>query len=168
MSSVKEYDLTYNDLFSAPDKEGAIVSVRVHKKVKAVLEELAEREGLNGVSELVRYLIAGYLLGKYNIERPKERIIVEPIVLTVNVQKGRQSVDDVEAELVAEEIAAVIKDVEDYLKKVKAGMVMRNPEIAARLGKKLIKAIKSAKKLGLVDEYMQLMKLKAQLAAFEY
>lgn len=168
MSSVKEYDLTYNDLFSAPDKEGAIVSVRVHKKVKAVLEELAEREGLNGVSELVRYLIAGYLLGKYNIERPKERIIVEPIVLTVNVQKSRQSVDDVEAELVAEEIEAVIRDVEDYLKKVKAGMVMRNPEIAARLGKKLIKAIKSAKKLGLVDEYTQLMKLKAQLAAFEY
>jgi len=165
---LKEFDLTYNDLFRAPDKEGAIVSVRVHKKVKAVLEELAKREGLDGVSELVRYLIAGYLLGKYNIERPKEKVLVEPIVLNINVQKGRNAtLDDVELDLAAEEVAAVIKDVEDYIKKVKAGIVQKNPEIAMRLGKKLVKALKIAKKLGMEEEYMRLIKLKTQLSLFE-
>jgi hypothetical protein len=165
---LKEFDLTYNDLFRAPDKEGAIVSVRVHKKVKAVLEELAKREGLDGVSELVRYLIAGYLLGKYNIERPKEKVLVEPIVLNINVQKGRDAtLDDVELDLAAEEIATVIKDVEDYIKKVKAGIVQKNPEIAMRLGKKLVKALKTAKKLGMEEEYMRLIKLKTQLSLLE-
>jgi hypothetical protein len=165
---LKEFDLTYNDLFRAPDKEGAIVSVRVHKKVKAVLEELAKREGLDGVSELVRYLIAGYLLGKYNIERPKEKVLVEPIVLNINVQKGRNAtLDDVELGLAAEEIAAVVKDVEDYIKKVKAGIVQKNPEIAMRLGKKLVKALKIAKKLGMEEEYMRLIKLKTQLSLLE-
>jgi hypothetical protein len=165
---VREFDLTYNDLFRAPDKEGAIVSVRVHKKVKAVLEDLAKREGLDGVSELVRYLIAGYLLGKYNLERPREKVLVEPIVLTVNVQKSSNAAfDDVEIELAAEEVSAVIKDVEDYVKKVKAGVVQKNPEIAMRLGKKLVKALKTAKKLGMEEEYMQLIKLKAQLSLLE-
>jgi predicted DNA binding CopG/RHH family protein len=165
---LKEFDLTYNDLFRAPDKEGAIVSVRVHKKVKAVLEELAKREGLDGVSELVRYLIAGYLLGKYNIERPKEKVLVEPIVLNINVQKGRNAaLDDVELDLAAEEVAAVIKDVEDYIRKVKAGIVQKNPEIAMRLGKKLVKALKTAKKLGMEQEYMRLIKLKTQLSLLE-
>jgi hypothetical protein len=165
---LKEFDLTYNDLFRAPDKEGAIVSVRVHKKVKAVLEELAKREGLDGVSELVRYLIAGYLLGKYNLERPKEKVLVEPIVLNINVQKGRNAtLDDVELDLAAGEIATVIKDVEDYIKKVKAGIVQKNPEIAIRLGKKLVKALKIAKKLGMEQEYMQLIKLKTQLSLLE-
>ena len=131
MSNVKEFDLTYADLFRAPDREGAIVSVRVHRKVKAVLEELAKREGLDGVSELVRYLIAGYLLGKYGIERPREKVLVEPIVLTVNVNKRGEAVEDaVEAELALEEIGNVIRDVEDYLRKVKAGLASKNPEIA--------------------------------------
>ncbi|WP_333638676.1 ribbon-helix-helix protein, CopG family [Pyrobaculum aerophilum] len=167
MSQVKEFDLTYNDLFRAPDKEGAIVSVRVHRKVKAVLEELAKREGLDGVSELVRYLIAGYLLGKYNIERPKEKVVVEPIVLTVNVQKGTPPIDEVEVDLVAEEVASVIRDVEDYVKKVKAGLVQKNPEIAMKLGKKLAKALKIAKRLGMEEEYVKLMRLKAQLSVIE-
>ncbi|MEM0484085.1 MAG: ribbon-helix-helix protein, CopG family [Pyrobaculum sp.] len=164
---IKEFDLTYSDLFRAPDKEGAIVSVRVHKKVKAVLEELAKREGLDGVSELVRYLIAGYLLGKYNIERPRERVLVEPIVLTVNVQKNAQPIDEVEIDLAAEEVTAVIKDVEDYVKKVKAGVIPKNPDIAMRLGKKLARALKIAKKLGMEEEYIKLMKLKAQLTLIE-
>ncbi|AAL64134.1 ribbon-helix-helix protein, CopG family [Pyrobaculum aerophilum] len=167
MSQVKEFDLTYNDLFRAPDKEGAIVSVRVHRKVKAVLEELAKREGLDGVSELVRYLIAGYLLGKYNIERPKEKVVVEPIVLTVNVQKGTPPIDEVEVDLVAEEVASVIRDVEDYVKKVKAGLVQKNPEIAMKLWKKLAKALKIAKRLGMEEEYVKLMRLKAQLSVIE-
>ncbi len=163
---VREFDLTYNDLFRAPDKEGAIVSVRVHRKVKSVLEELAKREGLDGVSELVRYLIAGYLLGKYNIERPRERVVVEPIVLTVNVQKA-SSVDDVEFELAVDEVASIIKDVEDYLRKVKAGVVPRNPEIAMKLNKKLARALKTARRLGMEEEYMKLMRLKAQLSVIE-
>lgn len=164
---LREFDLTYNDLFRAPDKEGAIVSVRVHRKVKAVLEELAKSEGLDGVSELVRYLIAGYLLGKYNIERPKEKVLVEPIVLTVNVQRGGgQTVDDVDYELAAEKVTAVIRDVEDYIRKIKAGLVPRNPEIAMRLGEKVARALKTAKKLGMEEEYMKLMKLKAQLSMY--
>jgi hypothetical protein len=125
---VREFDLTYNDLFRAPDKEGAIVSVRVHKKVKAVLEDLAKREGLDGVSELVRYLIAGYLLGKYNLERPREKVLVEPIVLTVNVQKSSNvAFDDVEIELAAEEVSAVIKDVGGLHKEGKAGRSAEEP-----------------------------------------
>lgn len=164
---IKELDLTYSDLFRAPDKEGAVVSVRVHRKVKAVLEELAKREGLEGVSELVRYLIAGYLLGKYNIERPREKVLVEPIVLHVNVQKKAPQLDDVEADLAAEEIAVVIKDVEDYVRKVKAGLVPKNPEVAMKLSKRVAKALKAARALGLEEEYVKLMKLKAQLSAIE-
>jgi hypothetical protein len=168
MNEVREFDLTYNDLFRAPDKEGAIVSVRVHRKVKAVLEDLAKKEGLDGVSELVRYLIAGYLLGKYNLERPRERVLVEPIVLTVNVQKGgNAAVDDVEMDLAAEEVSAIIRDVEDYVKKVRAGVIPRNPEIAMKLGKKLAKALKTAKRLGMEEEYTRLIKLKAQLSLLE-
>jgi len=166
--TVREFDLTYKDLFRAPDKEGAIVSVRVHRKVKAVLEDLAKKEGLDGVSELVRYLIAGYLLGKYNIEKPREKVIVEPIVLTVNVQRGGNTVvDDVEMDLAAEEVFAVIRDVEDYVKKVRAGVIPKNPEIAMRLSKKLGKALKTAKRLGMEEEYMRLMRLKAQLSLLE-
>ncbi|MEM1597871.1 MAG: ribbon-helix-helix protein, CopG family [Pyrobaculum sp.] len=164
---IKELDLTYSDLFRAPDKEGAVVSVRVHRKVKAVLEELAKREGLEGVSELVRYLIAGYLLGKYNIERPREKVLVEPIVLHVSVQKKAPQLDDVEADLAAEEIAVVIKDVEDYVRKVKAGLVAKNPEVAMKLSKRVAKALKAARALGLEEEYVKLMKLKAQLSAIE-
>ncbi|ABL87800.1 CopG domain protein DNA-binding domain protein [Pyrobaculum islandicum DSM 4184] len=165
---IREFDLTYNDLFRAPDKEGAVVSVRVHRKVKRVLEELAKREGLDGVSELVRYLIAGYLMGKYNIEKPREKVIVEPIVLTINVQKNSsKTIDDVELDIAAEKIVAIIRDVEDYLRKVKAGIVPRNPEVAMRLHEKLANALKTAKKLGMEEEYMKLIKLKAQLSAIE-
>ncbi len=164
--AVREFDLTYSDLFRAPDRDGTIVSVRVHKKVKKVLEELTKREELNGVSELVRYLIAGYLLGKYNIERPKERIFIEPIVLNVNVQKSR-NIDDEELELAVEEVIAVIRDVEDYIKKVRAGIVPRNPEIAVKLSKRVVKALKTAKKMGLEDEYLKLTKLRTQLSILE-
>ncbi|MFN3804723.1 MAG: ribbon-helix-helix protein, CopG family [Pyrobaculum sp.] len=159
---IKEFDLTYSDLFRAPDRDGAVVSVRVHKKVKKVLEELTKREGLDGVSELVRYLIAGYLLGKYNIERPKERA-VEPIVLTVNIQKSR--VDDVE--MAVGEVLDVIKEVEDYVAKVRAGVVPRNPEVARRFGKKVVKALRAAERLGMEEEYTKLVRLKALLSRFE-
>ncbi|MFN7105014.1 MAG: ribbon-helix-helix protein, CopG family, partial [Pyrobaculum sp.] len=153
---IREFDLTYSDLFRAPDRDGAVVSVRVHKKVKKVLEELTKREGLDGVSELVRYLIAGYLLGKYNIERPKERA-VEPIILTVNVQKSR--VDDME--MAVEEVLEVIKEIEDYVAKVRAGVVPRNPEVARRFGKKVVKALRTAERLGMEEEYAKLVRLKA-------
>ena len=160
---LREFDLKYSDLFSAPDKEGAVVSVRVHRKVKSVLEELAKREGLDGVSELVRYLIAGYLLGKYNIERPQDRVIIEPIVLNVNVQK-KPTFDEAELDIAVEEIYAIIRDVEDYIKKVKMGIIQKNPEIALKLSKKVSKALKGAKRLGMEEEYIKLMKLKAQLS----
>jgi hypothetical protein len=84
------------------------------------------------------------------------------------VQKGgNAAVDDVEMDLAAEEVSVVIRDVEDYVKKVRAGVIPRNPEIAMKLGKKLAKALKTAKRLGMEEEYMRLMRLKAQLALLE-
>jgi hypothetical protein len=164
----EKFDLAYQDLFRAPDRDGAVVSVRVHRKVKSALEELARREGLSGVSELVRYLIAGYLLGKYGIERPRERAIVEPIVLTVNVQRGPQrAADSVDVDIAREEIEAAVRDIEDYIKKVRAGLVPRNVEVVSRLSKRLARAMGLARRLGLEDEYVELAKLKARLAMME-
>ncbi|MEZ0248581.1 MAG: CopG family transcriptional regulator [Thermoproteus sp.] len=163
MEGVKEFDLTYEQLFSAPDKEGSIVSVRVHRRVKSVLEELARREGLDGVSELVRYLIAGYLMGKYNIVRPERRVVVEPIVLNINVAKGASRVDDLDAELAIQEVERVVQDAEDYLKKLSMGLVMKNPEYISRLNKQLVKAAKTARRMGLDEVYTKILKLKSQL-----
>lgn len=162
MAGVKEFDLTYEQLFSAPDKEGSIVSVRVHKKVKEVLEQLAQREGLDGVSELVRYLIAGYLMGKYNIVRPERKILVEPIVLNINVAKTAR-VDELEEELAVQELERVVRDAEDYLKKLSMGLVIKNPEYVSKLNRQLVKAAKTAKRMGLDEVYAKILKLKAQL-----
>lgn len=159
---VKEFDLTYEQLFSAPDKEGSIVSVRVHKKVKEVLEQLAEREGLDGVSELVRYLIAGYLMGKYNIVRPEKKVVVEPIVLNINVAKTTR-VDELDEELALQELEKIVRDAEDYLKKLSMGLVIKNPEYIAKLNKQLVKAAKTAKRMGMDEVYSKILKLKAQL-----
>jgi len=88
--------------------------------------------------------------------------------LTVNVNKRGEAVEDaVEAELALEEIGNVIRDVEDYLRKVKAGLASKNPEIAMRLAKRVAKALKTAKKFGLEEEYMKLVKLKTQLSMIE-
>ncbi|MFB6489689.1 MAG: ribbon-helix-helix protein, CopG family [Thermoproteus sp. AZ2] len=165
---VKQFDLSYEDLFKAPDKEGAIVSVRVHEKVKKVLEDLARREGLAGVSELVRYLIAGYLMGKYNIVRPEKRVLVEPIVLNISVERGADrgdGVDDLEAELAVQEVERAIEDAEDYLRKLQAGLVVKNPDYVAKLSKRVVRAAQRAKRLGLAEEYTKLLKLKSQLMA---
>jgi hypothetical protein len=162
MDGVREFDLTYEQLFSAPDREGSIVSVRVHKKVKSLLEELAEREGLDGVSELVRYLIAGYLMGKYNIVRPERRVVVEPIVLNINVAKGGDR-DDLDMELALQEVERVVQDAEDYLRKLTMGVVIKNPEYIAKLNRQLVKAAKTAKRMGLNDVYSKILKIKSQL-----
>jgi hypothetical protein len=82
------------------------------------------------------------------------------------VQKA-SSVDDVDFELAVDEVASIIRDVEDYLRKVRAGVIPRNPEIAMKLNKKLARALKTAKRLGMEEEYMRLMKLKAQLSVIE-
>ncbi|CCC80734.1 ribbon-helix-helix protein, CopG family [Thermoproteus tenax] len=164
MNEIKQFDLTYDELFSAPDKEGSIVSVRVHKKVKSVLEELAKREGLEGVSELVRYLIAGYLMGKYNIVRPERRVLVEPIILNINVAKGGKAVvDELDMELAIQEVHRVVQDAEDYIRKLMAGMVIKNPEYINKLNRQLVKAAKTAKRLGLEDVYTKILKIKSQL-----
>lgn len=164
MNEIKQFDLTYDELFSAPDKEGSIVSVRVHKKVKSVLEELAKREGLEGVSELVRYLIAGYLMGKYNIVRPERRVLVEPIILNINVAKGgKAAVDELDMELAIQEVHRVVQDAEDYIRKLMAGMVIKNPEYINKLNRQLVKAAKTAKRLGLEDVYTKILKIKSQL-----
>ncbi len=162
MDGIKEFNLTYEQLFSAPDKEGSIVSVRVHKKVKEVLEQLAQREGLDGVSELVRYLIAGYLMGKYNIVRPERKVLVEPIVMNINVAKTARY-DELDEELALQELERTIRDAEDYLKKLSMGLVIKNPEYISKLNKQLIKAAKAAKRMGLDEIYAKILKLKAQL-----
>ncbi|WP_243671264.1 ribbon-helix-helix protein, CopG family [Vulcanisaeta sp. JCM 16161] len=68
---IDDIPVKYEDLFRAPEKDGAVVSVRVHRSVKELLTKLAEKEGLDGVSELLRYLVAGYIMGKYKLIKPE-------------------------------------------------------------------------------------------------
>ncbi|WP_054856856.1 ribbon-helix-helix protein, CopG family [Vulcanisaeta sp. JCM 16159] len=84
---IDDVPVRYEDLFRAPEKDGAVVSVRVHKSVKELLTKLAEKEGLDGVSELLRYLVAGYIMGKYKLIKPEPKVITQPIFLNVNINK---------------------------------------------------------------------------------
>ncbi|MBP1449438.1 MAG: hypothetical protein JZD41_05450 [Thermoproteus sp.] len=95
--------------------------------------------------------------------KPEKRVLVEPIVLNINVEKSRGELDDLDAELAVQEVERAIRDAEDYLKKLRMGLVLKNPEFIARLNKRLVKAARAAKMLGLSEEYAKLLKLKAQL-----
>ncbi len=150
-------EVKYEDLFRAPDKEGAVISVRVHRRVKEALQRLAKKEGLDGVSELVRYLIAGYLLGRYQLVKPEPRVITQPIYLNVNVVKGggRQvKTGEVEVRL---QIRDLIGECLDVLDKVKKGLI--NPkgnEYLRKLRGKVAKFMIKALKYDLKEEYEEL------------
>jgi len=148
---------SYEELFSAPDKDGAIISVRVHRNVKIALERIAKEMGLRGVSELVRYIIAGFLMGRLGIEKPQPLVITQPIQLNVVVSRGNDREDGVE------EVEEVIREAEEYLRNLKFGRVVPRYEYLNRLMKKINRAMKVAKSLGLQAHYEKLSAISLEL-----
>ena len=149
---------SYEELFSAPDRDGAVISVRVHRSVKAALEGIAREMGLRGVSELVRYIIAGFLMGRLGIERPQPRVVTQPIQLNVVVARGADRGDGS-----VEEVEEVIAEVEDYLRKLRAGRVVPSYEYLSRLNRRVSKALRVARSLGLEAHAAKLQALAAEL-----
>lgn len=159
MSTIQVEGITikYEDLFRAPEKDGAVVSVRVHRSVKEALAKLAEREGLNGISELIRYLIAGFLIGKYQIIKPEPKVLAPPIYLNVNVSKVSKEIVNSKFEIkfaIKSEIEDVINEVMEFINNVKKGIVkLHGNDYVRKLKEKLIKCMIKALKHGLDDEY---------------
>ncbi|MGC8596522.1 MAG: ribbon-helix-helix protein, CopG family [Thermocladium sp.] len=145
----------YELLFAAPDRDGSVVSVRVHKQVKEMLTEIAEKEGLNGVSELVRYIIAGFLIGKYEPIKPDPKVLHAPIFLNINVNKREEPRGNEVA--IAMEIDETMKEAEEFIAKVKRGVVqLRGNEYAKKLRDRLAKLMTKALRYGLEEEYGRL------------
>lgn len=121
---IDDVPVRYEDLFRAPEKDGAVVSVRVHKSVKELLTKLAEKEGLDGVSELLRYLVAGYIMGKYKLIKPEPKVITQPIFLNVNInKKAIEEHTDMTQIGLKMEIDELIKESMDVINKVKKGVI---------------------------------------------
>ncbi|MGC9153463.1 MAG: ribbon-helix-helix protein, CopG family [Vulcanisaeta sp.] len=157
--------IKYEDLFRAPEKDGAVVSVRVHKSVKELLTKLAEKEGLDGVSELLRYLVAGYIMGKYKLIKPEPRVITQPIFLNVNVNKKttEEHIDMTQVGLKME-IEELVKEAMDTISKVKKGLINpRGNEYIRRLRNKAVKYMVKALKYGMEDEYEKLKTIQITL-----
>ena len=147
---------SYDILFAAPDRDGSIVSVRVHKQVKEMLTEIAEKEGLNGVSELVRYIIAGFLIGKYEPARPDPKVLHAPIFLNINVNKKEETTRG-EALVISMEAEETTREAEEFLAKVKRGTVqLRGNEYAKKLRDRIAKLMARSLRYGLEDEYAKL------------
>jgi hypothetical protein len=162
---IDDIPVKYEDLFRAPEKDGAVVSVRVHKSVKELLTKLAEKEGLDGVSELLRYLVAGYIMGKYKLIKPEPRVIPQPIFLNVNISKKtiEEHTDTAQIGLKME-IDEMIKESMDVINKVKKGVI--NPkgnEYIRRLRNKTVKYMVKALKYGMEDEYEKLKTIQMTL-----
>ena len=157
--------IKYEDLFRAPEKDGAVVSVRVHKSVKELLTKLAEKEGLDGVSELLRYLVAGYIMGKYKLIKPEPKVITQPIFLNVNVNKKttEEHIDMTQVGLKME-IEELVKEAMDVISKVKKGLINpRGNEYIRRLRNKAVKYMITALKYGMEDEYEKLKTIQITL-----
>ncbi len=157
--------IKYEDLFRAPEKDGAVVSVRVHKSVKELLTKLAEKEGLDGVSELLRYLVAGYIMGKYKLIKPEPKVITQPIFLNVNVNKKttEEHIDMTQVGLKME-IEELVKEAMDVISKVKKGLINpRGNEYIRRLRNKAVKYMIKALKYGMEDEYEKLKTIQITL-----
>ncbi len=157
------------DLFRAPEKDGAVVSVRVHRSVKEALAKLAAKEGLHGVSELVRYLIAGFLMGKYKIEKPSPKVLAPPIYLNVSVQVHRgsdrgKSQHELEIMQVKSEIEEVVREAKDFIEKVRRREVKTvGNDYARKLRAKVFRALIKAVKYQLEDETQELKMLFTEL-----
>ncbi len=164
---IDDIPVRYEDLFRAPEKDGAVVSVRVHKSVKEILTRLAEKEGLDGVSELLRYLVAGYIMGKYRLVKPEPRVITQPIFLNVNVNKKvvEERADIAQLGL-RMEIEELIKESMDVINKVKRGVINpRGNEYIRRLRNKAVKYMVKALKYGMEEEYEKLKTMQITLTA---
>ncbi len=143
-----------------------MVSVRVHKSVKELLTKLAEKEGLDGVSELLRYLVAGYIMGKYKLIKPEPpRVITQPIFLNVNINKKTIEEHTDMAQIgLKMEIDELIKESMDVINKVKKGVI--NPkgnEYIRRLRNKAVKYMVKALKYGMEEEYEKLKTIQITL-----
>lgn len=166
---VEGIKIKLEDLFRAPEKDGAVVSVRVHRSVKEALMKLAAKEGLHGVSELVRYLIAGFLMGKYKIEKPSPKVLAPPIYLNVSVQVQRggeraRSPYELEIMQIRSEIHEVIREAREFLDKVRRREVrVTGNEYVRKLRAKVFKALLKAVKYGLDDEKEELKSLFTEL-----
>ena len=162
---IDDVPIRYEDLFRAPEKDGAVVSVRVHKSVKELLTKLAEKEGLDGVSELLRYLVAGYIMGKYKLIKPEPRVITQPIFLNVNInKKAIEEHTDMAQVGLKMEIDELIKESMDVINKVKRGVI--NPkgnEYIRRLRNKAVKYMVKALKYGMEEEYEKLKTIQVTL-----
>ena len=162
---IDDIPVKYEDLFRAPEKDGAVVSVRVHKSVKELLTKLAEKEGLDGVSELLRYLVAGYIMGKYKLIKPEPRVITQPIFLNVNISKKTIEEHTDMAQIgLKMEIDEIIKESMDVINKVKKGVI--NPkgnEYIRRLRNKAVKYMIKALRYGMEDEYEKLKTIQVTL-----
>ena len=162
---IDDVPIRYEDLFRAPEKDGAVVSVRVHKSVKELLTKLAEKEGLDGVSELLRYLVAGYIMGKYKLIKPEPRVITQPIFLNVNInKKAIEEHTDMAQIGLKMEIDELIKESMDVISKVKKGVI--NPkgnEYIRRLRNKAVKYMVKALKYGMEEEYEKLKTIQITL-----
>lgn len=147
---IDDVPVRYEDLFRAPEKDGAVVSVRVHKSVKELLTKLAEKEGLDGVSELLRYLVAGYIMGKYKLIKPEPKVITQPIFLNVNInKKAIEEHTDMAQIGLKMEIDELIKESMDVISKVKKGVINpRGNEYIRRLRNKAVKYMVKASSTG--------------------
>ena len=158
---IEDISLRYEDLFRAPEKDGAIISVRVHKSVKEALVKIAEREGLEGVSELVRYLIAGFLMGKYQLIKPEPKVLTPPIFLNINVNKtNSKNNNDKEIEkiyFIRDEVNDIIKEALEFLENIKKGTItIKGNEYIKKLKEKVLKSMIKSLKYNLEDEYEKL------------
>ncbi len=162
---IDDVPVRYEDLFRAPEKDGAVVSVRVHKSVKELLTKLAEKEGLDGVSELLRYLVAGYIMGKYKLIKPEPRVITQPIFLNVNINKKTiEEHTDITQIGLKMEIDELIKESMDVINKVKKGVINpRGNEYIRRLRNKAVKYMVKALKYGMEEEYEKLKTIQITL-----
>lgn len=159
---MNELPIRYEDLFRAPEKDGSIISVRVHKGVKDLLVIAARREGLRSVSELLRYLIAGYVLGQYNIARPEPKLAPQPIYLNININKGTSALD---LEDKISEVNAVVEEIENFILNAKSGLViLRGNNYISKLLRKASRAARIAHRYGLRDSYEKLKTLRMELA----
>ena len=167
--NVELRELTYDILFSAPERDGAIISVRVHKIVKEVLQKIASEEGLDGVSELVRNIIASYLIGKLNLTKPEPKVLTPPMYVNINVNKsnGGRQYNPGEAMLAKLKVDEKIEKAYDFLKKYKLGLILvgGNNTYVKRIKREVIEAIALALKYGLEDEYSKLKELMNELQA---
>ena len=151
-------NLTYEILFTAPDKDGAVISVRVHRLVKEALANIARQEGLDGVSELVRGIIASFLISRLNLAKPEPKILTPPMYVNINVNKAPRSINDANRELARVKIQDKVEEAYEFLEKYKKGLirVAGNNSYVRKIRRDIAEAMALALKYSLEEEYTRL------------